>query len=121
MTLEEINTMIASIGLPYAYYQFKEDTRHEPPFLCFLYAAGDDFYADGVNYQQIDTLVIEHYADDPDFDTDERIGEKLNEHGLSYVRTPPVFIESERMWQTVFTTEVDISKSDERNDTNAES
>ena len=33
MSYEDIATMIESIGLPYAYYQFPEGTGQEPPFV----------------------------------------------------------------------------------------
>lgn len=108
MTTAEINTMVAAIGLPYAHYQFPDGTEQSPPFICFFYTSSDDFYADGINYVQIDGLEIEHYCDEPDLATDREIGELLNEYGLTFVRTPPVFIKEERMWVTRFSAEVDI-------------
>ena len=110
MTTAEINTMVAAIGLPYSYYQFPDGTEQAPPFICFFYTAGDDFYADGINYAQIDGLEIEHYCDEPDLATDRAICELLNEYGLTCVRTPPVFIKEERMWVTRFTAEVVIDQ-----------
>ena len=34
MTYKEVNTMISSIGIPYAYNQFSEDEGQVPPFSC---------------------------------------------------------------------------------------
>lgn len=62
MSYEEIATMIESIGLPYAYYQFPEGTGQEPPFVVFFYSNIDDLYADDINYQRIVTLNIELYT-----------------------------------------------------------
>lgn len=103
MTYAEIKTMVASIGLPYAYYQWHDDDPEKPagpPFVCFYYERGGDFYADGKNYVRIKELVIEHYADNPDFVTDDAIVELLNANGLSCVADEPEFIRDQRMWVT---------------------
>ena len=57
MTLREINNMIESIGVPYAYYQFPEGTEQQTPFICFYYPANDDLIADNANYQKINQLI----------------------------------------------------------------
>jgi hypothetical protein len=113
LTTQEVNTLVASIGLPYAYYEFQTGKEQSPPFICFLYDEAEDFYADGINYAAVDTLVIEHYADAPDLRTDRRIGRILNGAGLTHRRTPPVYIKEERMWVTVFRAEICIDNDDE--------
>ena len=67
MTYKEVSEMISGIGLPYAYYQFPDDTELQPPFICFLFQEDNDFIADGINYQQISSLVVELYNDAKDF------------------------------------------------------
>ena len=37
MTQISVAEMIESIGLPYAYYQFDEDTAQAPPFVVFFF------------------------------------------------------------------------------------
>ena len=44
MTYQEIAQMIESIGLPYAFYQFPDDTEQAPPFICFLYDYDYTYY-----------------------------------------------------------------------------
>ena len=68
MTYKEIATMVRSIGLPYAYHQFPEGTEQKPPFICFFFSNSNDLYADGENYQRIDTLNVELYTREKDFD-----------------------------------------------------
>ena len=63
MTYKEVNTMISSIGIPYAYNQFSQDDGQVPPFICFLYdSASNDLMADNYNYQPIRPLTIELLA-----------------------------------------------------------
>ena len=117
MTRAQIKDMIAAIGLPYAYYQWHDDDPGKPsgpPFICFYYESGDDFYADGSNYQKVDALVIEHYSDEVDLGTDDAIGQALNAHGLTYEWARD-YIKDQRMWRTVFRAGVDIIYPEEVN------
>ncbi|MBR1810788.1 MAG: hypothetical protein IJ766_03935 [Clostridia bacterium] len=107
MTKKEIAAMVKNIGFPYAYYCFPNNTPQSPPFVCFYYTGSDDFIADGKNYQSIKNLRIEFYSDNKDFDTETKIGNILNQHGLVYV-SDDTYIDSERMFMTVFETEVPI-------------
>ena len=102
MTRAEIATMIAGVGLPYAYDHFDEVTL--PPRICFLYPDSADFIADGVNYQGITDLTIELYVDEPDFVREAAIETALRDHGLVYSRTGPVYIRDERMYLTTYET-----------------
>ena len=68
MTYKEIATMVSSIGLPYAYYQFPEGTGQALPFVVFFYSEINDLYADETNYQRIAKLNIELYTEEKDFE-----------------------------------------------------
>lgn len=108
MTYKEIKTMLAGIGLPFSYYQFAEDTNQHPPFICFYYSDNDDFLADNTNYQTIATLNIEFYSDQKDFTTEATIEAALNSAGLVFAKSE-TYIDSERMHETIYTTEVVIN------------
>jgi len=97
--------MVDSIGLPYAYYQFDEDTAQAPPFVVFFFSSSNDLYADQTNYQRIDSLSIEFYSSEVDFDTEETIETILNDAGLTFYKEQS-FIESERIWQTAYDMEI---------------
>ena len=114
MTRAEVRAVVASIGLPYAYYQWHDDDPDKPagpPFLCFYYPDADPFFADGENYVNVDGFVLEHYSDEPDFAADARIGRILNANGITYVPSQD-FISDQRMWRTTFRAGVTIEESE---------
>ena len=108
MTHKEISDMIKAIGLPYAYYEFPDNTEQEPPFICFYYPDSDDLYADNVNYVGIRRLYVELYTDEKDFEQEAAVETALNANGLSF-RKSELHIDSERMWQITYNMEVVIS------------
>lgn len=108
MTLQEVNNMVKSIGLPYAYFQFPEGTRQAPPFICFFYGPSDDLYADNSNYQDISRLNIELYTSTKDFALEKTIEDILKLNGFSYYREEN-FIETEKIWQIAYEMEVMIN------------
>ncbi len=108
MTYKEVNTLIAGIGLDYAYNHFDDDTAHELPFICFYFSSADDFIADNSNYQRIRLLDIELYTENKDFTLEETVENALNEAGLVYDKSE-TFLDSELMYMVVFTTSVAIT------------
>lgn len=110
MTYKEIKTMIASIGVPYAYNHFTDDTGREPPFICFLYDdASNDMIADDQNYQAIRPLSIELYTPNKDFTLEQTVEDTLVSNGLPFVRTE-TYLDSERMYMIVYDTEIVVTK-----------
>lgn len=108
MTYEQISEMLAEVGIPYAYYQFPNDSGQQPPFLCFYYSNDGDFKADNTNYQKIEALTIELYTDSKDFDLEQSVEGILTEHDLVYSRNETE-IDSEQMHLTTYYTEVIIN------------
>lgn len=108
MTYKEINNMIESIGLPYAYFQFPKNTGQAPPFILFFYSQTDDLYADGQNYQRIAKLNIELYTKDKDFQKEETVENVLNSYGFSYYKEEN-YIDTEQMFQIAYEMEVIIN------------
>ena len=100
--------MVASIGVPYAYYQFPEGTAQPTPFVCFYFDNSDDLVADNTNYQRIRPLVIELYTDNKDFALEATVESVLNRAGLVYSRAES-WIDSERMNMVSYTTSVVIT------------
>lgn len=109
MTTNEVAAMVAEIGVPYAYYQFPEGTGQETPFICFFYSFNNDVKADDSNYQKIEHLIIELYTDNKDFDLERRVESVLSSHGMVYSRDEE-WIESERMLEVIFETDVIITE-----------
>lgn len=109
MTYKKVATMVAGIGLPYAYYQFPEGTAQACPFICFYFTNSNDLAADDTNYQKIRPLAIELYTDNKDFTTEAAVESALNSNGLVYAREE-TYLDSERMYMVTYTTEIVITE-----------
>lgn len=109
MTFKEVSTMIDTLKIPYAYYQFEEGTGQAPPFICFFYTSSNDLYADQSNYQKITGLSIELYTAEKDFALEEDVENLLNDNGLTYYKEEN-YIDSEKMYQIAYDMEILITK-----------
>lgn len=109
MTYKEIATMVESIGLPYAYYQFPDGTDQACPFICFFLDSSNDFAADNTNYQKIRSLNIELYTDSKDFTLEQTVEDILSGSGLVYYREE-TYLDSERMFMVSYETEIVITE-----------
>ena len=105
MTSKEIAQMVADIGLPYAYYQFPDNTEQPTPFVCFYIEANDDMYADDENYTNIAELTIELYTDNKSYELEEKVESVLREHELSWVKSE-AYIPAEKMFEEIYIMEV---------------
>lgn len=111
MTYKQVAEMVGAIGVPYAYYQFPNNTGIAPPFVCFYFDSSNDFAADNVNYQRIRPLSIELYTDNKDFTLEQTVENVLNQNGLVYSREE-TYLDSERMYMVMFMTEIIITEGE---------
>lgn len=111
MTYRQVAEMVSSIGVPYAYYQFPNNTGIAPPFVCFYFDSSNDFAADNINYQRIRPLSIELYTDNKDFTLEQTVENVLNQNGLVYSREE-TYLDSERMYMVTFMTEIIITEGE---------
>ena len=109
MTFQEVAQMVSSIGLPFAYYQFDEDTAEPPPFIVFYYPEDFDLKADGTNYKKIESLIIELYTDNKDFAQEAAVEAVLKAHELVWSRVE-TYIESEKLYMVTFNTSILIEE-----------
>ena len=109
MTYKEVATMVSSIGLPYAYYEFPDGTEQEPPFVCFFYGDSDDMYADNSNFAAIRPVTIELYTANKDFTTESTVESVLSTNGLPYRKTE-TYIDTEHMFQISYDVEILITE-----------
>lgn len=114
MTHKEVNLMVKSMGLPYAYYQFPENTAQAPPFICYFYSGTNDLFADQENYQRIEELNIELYTKRKDFDLEASIEAILKANGFTYSRQDS-YISDEKMWQIAYEMDVLITDTSSSN------
>ena len=110
MTIEQINEMVEEIGLPFDYYAFPEGTAQDPPYITWFLGEEDDFHADDSNYCGIETLNIELYTSDKDFELEASVEGVLRNHELSFHKESER-IDSEKLWQTSWEMEVIINES----------
>ena len=109
MTHAQVASMIASVGVPYAYYQFSNKTAQEPPFICFFYPNNNDFLADDSNYQKVEHLVVELYTDNKNFELEQTVETVLSANGLVYSRDEE-YLDDERMFEVVYEMDVVITE-----------
>jgi hypothetical protein len=108
MTYAEIAGVIRSVGIPFAYHHFPENTGQQPPFICYYYPNSNDMMADNINYQSINDVIIELYTDAKDFALEARIETALKEYGLAFSRDE-TYIESEKLYMVAYYTGVIIN------------
>ena len=111
MTYKQVAEMVSSIGVPYAYYQFPNNTGIAPPFVCFYFNSSNDFAADNTNYQRIRQLSLELYTDNKDFTLEQTVENILNQNGLVYSREE-TYLDSEIMYMVTFMTEIIITEGE---------
>lgn len=108
MTYREVKTMVESIGLPFAYYQFTADTAVAPPFICFYFDESDDEPADNMNWVKIRTLYIELYTDEKDFELESTVEAVLAANDQFFTRSE-TYLDSERMMMVAYEMQVVIT------------
>ena len=101
MTYEEINEMMAEMGLPFAYHHFAEDESPQPPFLLFLSPGEETFSADNVAYHSFKQLDIELYTDKKSPTLEEEIEALLTQHEIYFTKTES-WIASEKMYEVLY-------------------
>lgn len=108
MTREAIYAIIESIGLPFSYYEFPDDTPQEPPFVVWFFSINTDVMADNTNYVDKEVLNVELYTSFRDFEQEQAVEAVLTANGFTYAKEPN-FVESERIWQISYESEVIIN------------
>ena len=107
MTPKEIKDILKQAEVPCAYYRFKEDTKQEPPFICYFFGGGADFIADNINYLKLERLYIELYTDRKEFALESKLEKLLNKNGMVYSKDEDN-IDSEHMHVTIYTTTIHL-------------
>lgn len=105
--MDELISILKETGIPFAYDHFAEGESPEPPFICYLLPASDNFSADGKVYYKISGVNIELYTDKKDLPTEQKIEAVLEKHGIFYDKTE-VWIESEKLYEVLYTFEMEV-------------
>lgn len=99
--MDEVLSILAEIGLPFAYHHFAEGESPDPPFICCLTPCSDNFAADGKVYYKIDEYHIELYTDRKDPELEDSVEAVLDGHGVFYDKSE-VWIESEKLYEVMY-------------------
>lgn len=109
MTRKELFEVLKSIGLPIAYYQFKEGDKDNPvpslPYMVYYYPSRSDESADGINFAKKYTLNIELYTKEKDFSTEDKVEEVLENNDIYYLKSES-FLNDEQMYEVLYEGEV---------------
>lgn len=108
MTVKNLYDSLVATGLEVAYYQFPIDEAPGLPFLVYYFPQSADFKADSCNYQKINSLNIELYTKEKDFETEALVESVLNNLGLTYARSE-MYLDDQRCYEVLFEMEVLIN------------
>ena len=96
-----------ALGIPFAYDHFAEGESPEPPFICYLLPASDNFAADGQVYFKATEVHIELYTDIKDVGLEASVETVLDERSIFYDKSE-VWIESERLYEVLYSFEMEV-------------
>ena len=105
--MDRLLEVLQEIGIPFAYDHFAEGESPDPPFICYLIPASDNFSADGQVYFKANEVHIELYTDKKDIDKEALVEAVLDSHGIFYDRTE-VWIESESLYEVLYSFETEV-------------
>nr|WP_289698162.1 hypothetical protein [Enterocloster clostridioformis] len=105
--MDRLLEVLERLGVPFAYDHFAEGESPEPPFICYLLPASDNFSADGQVYFKVTEVHVELYTDVKDVELEGSVEAVLDGHGIFYDKTE-VWIESERLYEVLYSFEMEV-------------
>ena len=102
MTDEEktLNSLLNTLGVPVAYMLFREPKPL--PFIIYRGAGTFNLEADNVVFYSRKKYAIELYYECKNAELEEALETLLTENGFRWTKEEDVYIESERMYMTVY-------------------
>lgn len=108
MTYKQVFDMLKTTNLSVVYNSWEIGSVPALPYIVFTYPNNDDLFADNINYQTIVQLNIELYSKNKDFTSEGTLETVLKNNGIPFQKSS-VWIDSENLYQTLYTTEVLIN------------
>ena len=105
--MDELISILKETGIPFAYDHYAEGESPQPPFICYLLPASDNFSADGGVYYKVSGVNVELYTDIKDLSVEGEVEAVLDRHGIFYDKTE-VWIESEKLYEVLYTFEMEV-------------
>lgn len=103
MTLEELNALLQSTGLPVAYRAFPADQAPDLPFLCYLCTSSNNFDADDRVYFPVQQVDVELYTATKRPDLEQKVEAALS--GLCWEKSEE-YLDDERCYEIIYEIEV---------------
>ena len=101
LTLTELATVLEQSNIPVAYNHFKD--AQTLPFICYIDTSTDNLMADNKVHHKTVTVDIELYTEDKDEQLEQTLEQILNDNELPFNCGGSFYIESEHMYQTIYT------------------
>lgn len=108
MTKDQIEQMLEEMEIPFRYHHFTQKEMQDIPLpiIVWIVPGTDNFFADGKVYKKISKVNIEIYTDDKDWDLEEKLENVLEKHGIAWEQTGSAWLESEKMYESLYQMEV---------------
>ena len=103
MTLQKLDALLKTTGLPVTYRAWPEKKAPPLPFICYLAAYSNNFSADGSVYYKINHIQIELYTRLKDPNTEDKVEQALS--SLFWEKTE-TYIDTENCYQILYEIEV---------------
>ena len=105
--MDKLVSYLQEMGFPFAYDHFAEGEAVDPPFICYLLPASNNFSADGKVYFKVNEVHIELYTDKKDLSAEQKIEAVLDKYGIFYEKSE-VWIESEKLYEVLFLFDMEV-------------
>ena len=108
MTPDQIEQMLEEVEVPFRYHHFTQKEMEDIPLpiMVWIEPGTDNFFADGQTYHKIKKLDIELYTANKDWAVEEKLESILDSYGNAWQQTASEWLESEKMWESLYEMEV---------------
>ena len=104
-----VTSLMKQIDLPFAYHHFAESNAPQPPFMLYLLPGTNHFKADGKVHHKIVVVQLELYTDKKDMVAEKKVEWALDQAEIVYSKSE-VWIESEKLYEVLYTFEMEEEK-----------
>lgn len=106
ITIDELCQVVASIGLPWAQVDFERGDDVQPPFIVLMPTSSDNSGANDLVWTHTTDYDVELYTEHRDYNLEAAIATALETAGTFWEPGGYWHLESESMFETVFTVTV---------------
>jgi hypothetical protein len=107
MKVNQIADMLAATGYDTTYLQWPEKQVPALPYICYYLPNMEPETADDTHWADINTLNVELYTKNKQFDVEAKVEQALLDAGLVFTKEE-TFLKDENMYEVLYMTEVII-------------